>query len=200
MKRTATVFLLVTVLLIPLTSCWHHPVQKPSPLKSCITFDSPTFVLGTKYGPPNQSPGDVAFTANRVPVRVEHFVTPSGKPFGFAAIKPPQYGFGSGNILLINNINMSFDFSQLPFAVTTVQLGFVDMGGTENLFVNGSPYQGELTSAPASLGGANVHVTATQVPPPASGKHGTLTLRGNVHDFWIGGQEFAIDNVCLNSF
>ncbi|MES1211389.1 MAG: hypothetical protein ABUL63_03540, partial [Acidobacteriota bacterium] len=95
-----------------------------------------------------------------------------------------------------NNINLLFDFSALGFKVSKVALSYLDLGGYENLAVNDSGYVGELTAAPPALGGASVTVTNIAVPPPMSGKRGTVTLKGTVKSMMIGGQELWIDSVC----
>jgi hypothetical protein len=76
----------------------------------------------------------------------------------------------------------------------------LDQGGFENLAVNGAPvpiYVGELSSAPTPMGGATVMVTAQSIP---GGKAGAVTITATppatIKAVRIGGQEFAIDNVC----
>jgi hypothetical protein len=74
------------------------------------------------------------------------------------------------------------------------------MGGSENFSVNGSAISaGELTALPTVISG--VTVTVTQAPLVNAGgiqvgRSGRLTLKGQISQFLVGGQEFWIDNVC----
>jgi hypothetical protein len=68
------------------------------------------------------------------------------------------------------------------------------LGGSENLGVNGAPpFVGELMSAPPTIAGVNVAVTAGSV---AGGTRGTVVLSGAVEVLRLGGQELWIDDVC----
>ncbi len=99
--------------------------------------------------------------------------------------------FGSGQYLWTNNILASFDFAG-PLGGLT--LAFSDFGGSENLLVNGQLLNvddfGEL---PGSVGG--VVVSASGEGSSGQGIGG-LTLLGPLRSFGIGGQEFALDDVC----
>jgi hypothetical protein len=167
----------------------------------CITFEPPPFPLGTTYGAPvGQVSGDLAFVANGIKGYVFKFIQSNGNPaFNRAFIDFAPVAFSPGQSLRTNNINLRFDFSALGFIPTRVTLSYLDLGGNENLAVNTSgTYVGEITSAPAGLGGASVTVTSVPVPPPMSGKRGTVTIAGPVvKSVMIGGQEFWIDNVCV---
>jgi len=75
-----------------------------------------------------------------------------------------------------------------------VTFEFLDMGGFENISVNGSPmFTGDISAVPGSLGGAAVSVSST---PAAGGKTGLVTLAGAIQKLRVGGQEFWINNVC----
>ena len=88
----------------------------------------------------------------------------------------------------VSNINLKFDFSGLAFTVGRVTFDFQDLGGSENVAVNGSAIvEGELSSG--TVGGVPLTVTR-------STSLGDGTLVGNVQDLTIGGQEFYLDNVC----
>lgn len=164
---------------------------------ACIDFE--TLALGTTYGAPvGQSSGDLAFVAGGIPVRVDNFHLITGpQTFNRAYIDNAPFPFSSGQSIRSNNINLQFDFSKLPFRASRVKLTFLDLGGYENLSVNGSlVHIGELTAAPAVLGGATVSVSSSPLPPPLGGKTGTLVLKGTVKSLRIGGQEVWIDQVC----
>jgi hypothetical protein len=98
---------------------------------------------------------------------------------------------------MTNNVTVGFDLSSID--VDTICFDFVDMGGHEELTINGSTFltpdgYGELVTAPATLGGVAVSVTGSSL---GFGFVGSVVLVGDVTDLKIGGQEFWIDNVCI---
>ena len=106
---------------------------------------------------------------------------------------------GSGTLLMTNNVTAGFDLSALD--VDTLCFDFVDMGGSEELTINGAQFltpsgYGALVTAPATLGGVSVSVTGSSL---GFGFVGSVVLIGDVTDLKIGGQEFWIDNVCIIS-
>lgn len=186
--KTALPMLLVVILIIALVGC-------PPPRPVCVDFEPP-LTVGTEYGAPaGNSPGDVVFTTNGVPVSVENFdYIGTGGTFNLAYIDTATSFFGNGQTIRTNNINLEFDFSNIGFRTSRVDLEFLDLGGFENLSVNGSTvFAGELTSAPSPIGGVTLVFSTTPVP---GGNKGNLTLKGAVTTLRIGGQEFWIDNVC----
>jgi hypothetical protein len=164
----------------------------------CIDFEPP-LVAGTHYGTPaGQAPGTLIFTSHGVDVRVRDFVfTAGGGTFGEAGIEAAPAIFGTGQVMAVNNINLEFDFSALGAPVTEVTLDYLDMGGFENLAINGQPapvYAGELSAAPSPMGGV-----ALSFAPPVTvvgGKTGSMTATGPIAQLQIGGQEFWIDGIC----
>lgn len=170
----------------------------------------PPLIAGTQYGAPvGHNPGDVVFTSNRVPVSVQKFIfTSGGGTFNVAYIDSAPYPFGSGQSIRTNNINMEFDFRQLGFKISKMSLEFLDLGGFENISVNGSPvFAGELSSAPTTVGNVTITTSSTDILNNQGvrvGKKGKITLKGKwtlfgrkkIKLFRIGGQEFWIDNIC----
>lgn len=185
------------LLILPLLAVLAVPSQA-APV--CVTFEPP-LLLGTTYGAPAaQVSGDLAFVSNGVRVYVYKFsLITSGTAFNKAYIDFAPVGFSPGQSIRTNNINLLFDFTALGFKPSKVTLSYLDLGGYENLAVNGSlpVYVGELTSAPAVIAGVSVAVSQTPVPPPMSGKMGMAVLKGTVKSLMIGGQELWIDNVCV---
>jgi hypothetical protein len=181
---------------VPLPSLPPPVLQPPT---VCLDFEPP-LVLGTRYGRPvGQSPGDLAFISRRVRVTVEKFqLLNAGSAFEVAAIVTPPQPFAAGQSLRVNNIAVEFDFRGIGFRPTRAQVRFLDLGGLENLSVNGSPvFAGELAVAPTPLGGTAVAVSTAPLPPPAHGQTGTLKLTGPLQTLRIGGQELWIDQVCV---
>ncbi len=168
--------------------------RKAGVREACVTFEPP-LVVGTQYGTPaGQHNGDVIFTSNGIVVSVHDFAFGGGGgTFNLARVEPMP-ALNASQTLRINNINLGFDFSAIGFVPTRVQFEFLDQGGTENLSVNGSAvFAGDISAAPAMLGGATVSVSTT---PATGGKKGVVTLTGAINAFMVGGQEFWIDNVC----
>ena len=161
----------------------------------CIDFELP-LTVGTQYGAPaGHNPGDVVFTASGIPVSVHDFnFSGGGGTFNVATISLAPVPFGASQSMNTNNINLEFDFSSLGFTPNEVSFEFLDLGGNENISVNGSPiFTGDLSSVPAPIGGVNISVSTT---PVTGGKTGTVILTGAVQKLRVGGQEFWIDNVC----
>ena len=154
----------------------------------CIGFEDPPFELGTEYGSSvGDDPGDVVFTEQGVPVSVENFRLGTSTAFGYAEVS--DAGGLPGQNLFISNVNLSFDFSALPFVVSKVTFDFEDYGGAENVSVNRAGIvEGELASGEFS--GATLTVVRGQ------GSAGEASIDGTVREFLIGGQEFVLDNVC----
>ncbi len=180
----------IAAFIIVLTGCL--PSQ---PSKVCVDFEPP-LTSGTQYGTPaGNNKGDIVFTTNGIPVSVYdfNFVT-GGGTFNIARIELASIPFGIGQSIRTNNINLEFDFSQLSFQPSEIHFEFLDLGGFENISVNGSPvFAGELLAAPNPIGGINIAVTAA---PVQGGIKRTITLTGAVKKLRIGGQEFWIDQVC----
>src|SRR6266496_270811 len=156
----------------------------------CLEFEAP-LALGTKYGAPvGQHPGDVAFTTNGVRAAVYDFIFAGGGggTFNYAQIDSAPASFGSSQSVRLNNINLEFDFSNIGFQPSEVTFDFLDLGGIENLSVNGSAplFVGDLSSAPSPIGGVTLTVTTH---PVTGGKSGTVKLTGPVKTLRIGGQE-----------
>lgn len=164
---------------------------------ACVDFGPPP-AASTQYGSPvGHTPGTIVLTTpDGIRMSVQNFRWLSGGTFNSGRIEMPPVPFGAGQTLRSNNLNFEFDFTTLGFAVSRVKFEYLDLGGYENLDVNGQPvpiYAGEFAAAPSPIGGANVAVTATTVP---GGKRGTVTLTGNIQRIRIGGQELWLDNVC----
>jgi hypothetical protein len=168
--------------------------RKAGAREVCVDFETP-LVVGAQYGAPaGQHVGDVIFTSNGVAVSVHDFVfTGGGGTFNLAQVDLAP-ALNASQTMRANNINLGFDFGSIGFVPSRVRFEFLDLGGSENLSVNGSTvFAGDISAAPATLGGATVTVSTT---PTQGGKKGLVTLSGAIHRFTVGGQELWIDNVC----
>ncbi len=158
----------------------------------CIDFNSSsTFPTGTDYTDHNDS----LTTACGFEVRTDYLYLNGIPKYNFGKVGPAPIALGSGNVLHTNNITLRI-FSILPPQSSTITFDYLDRGGYENLSVNGVLYSGDLSTCPATLGGATVSITTTPLTPSSKGKKGTVILTGNIGKFNIGGTEFYIDNIC----
>ena len=131
----------------------------------CVDFEPP-IAVGTEYGTPaGQSSGTVVITTNGIAVSVADFEVGGNTVFNVASVDAAPPGLGTGQALRVNNISLDVDLSGLPFAAREVHVDYLDLGGTENLAVNGSAvFVGDIAAAPPTLGGVAVSVTASPVP------------------------------------
>lgn len=166
---------------------------------ACVTFEPP-LQNGTVYGSPvGHTPGTAVLFSNNLIGSVENFISAGGATaFGFARIETAPVPFSPGRSLRLNNISMRFHFLALPFVPKQVTFNFLDLGGTENLSVNGvPPFIGNISSPPASVGGLTVLTTSAVLP---GGRRGTVRITGSpLRDITIGGQELWIDQVCASN-
>lgn len=179
------------------TACVQIAVKSASGAR-CVTFE--TQPAGTQYGSPaGHSPGDQIFVQNGIEVHVTDFrYTGGGGTFNVAHVRSSTPAFGvQSRFLQINNLNLQVDFTGLPFVPTIVDFRFRDLGGFENLAINGSPspvFAGELTSAPSPLG--NVAFSTAPRTSISGGYKSSGELSGKVQTLVVGGQEFGIDQIC----
>ncbi len=171
-------------------------VVKASPGTTCnIVSDNESPAFGAAWGAAyGQVPGDLIFNENAIQVGLEVFDTGSGIMFNEASIGTAFCPIGSGQALFLNNICATYDLS--PFnPIQQVSFDYCDGAGVENLWVDGVMYFGDIETLPA---GFFAGVTATVTVNAGPGyQYGTVTLVGDVHTMGIGGQQFAIDDVCV---
>lgn len=154
--------------------------------------------LATRYGPSfGNLCGSVIFTEKGIPVSIHDFVfTAAGMTCNFAEVDAsfPQFSAGQGQVMRTNNVNLEFDFAELGFTVERLSFDFVDLGGFENISVNGHTlHVGELRSAPTTIApGITFAVTTTQIQ---GGIEGQAVLTGQLESLRVGGQEFWLDNI-----
>ena len=157
----------------------------------CVKFDG--LPAGTSWGSSaGHSSGDLVHNESGIVVSVHNFQWTSGGTFGNATVDNSWFT-SSPNSVNTNNINLGFDFTALPSLPSQVAIKFRDMGGFENLSLNGSPITvGELS------GGAGGGLTWTVISSPIpGGRTGKLTVNGPLHSLVIGGQEFWVDTLCV---
>lgn len=158
----------------------------------CVKFDG--LAAGTVWGTSaGNLSGDLVHVENAIQVSVHFFSFPSGGIFNDATADT-AWSTSSPNSINTNNINLGFDFTALPGLPAQVAIKFRDLGGFENLSVNGSPVLvGELASGAG--GGLTWTVSDFAVP---GGREGKLVVDGTVHSLLLGGQELWLDTLCVS--
>lgn len=186
-------FSAISLIALMLAGC---PRPQPKICQVCVDFEPP-LAIGTPYGAPaGHKSGDVIFTTQGIKVSVYDHDPNTGSPvFNEAKIETAPVPFGSGQCIRTNLINLEFDFSGIGFTTSEVQFEFLDMGGDENISVNGSSpiFIGELSSVPSPIGGVPIDVFTSGT---IGNLKGVVILRGAVKTLRIGGAEFWLDNVC----
>jgi hypothetical protein len=163
-------------------------IEDPS---DCVDFEM--LPLGAEYGNGIHTIGEVIFTENDIPVRVEYFEWPGGGgTFGTATVIDGSASYGTGQAMWTDNINLAFDFSGLAEQPNWVTFDFEDYGGDENISVNGFPiWSGELSMA-VMPPGFTFYITGM-----GSYMQATIFSHSDpITELLVGGQEFTIDNVC----
>lgn len=158
-------------------------------------MDFETHPSTATYGSPGLPPGSIAFTESGVPVMVSEFNLPGGgTSYNFARISVGA----TGQTLELNNVLLGLDFAHTHSAVSALSMEYMDMGGAENLQVNGGTMQvGGLDSFGANVApGVELYVTKVAIP---GGTRGKILLRGAIESVALGGQEFFIDNLRWDS-
>ncbi len=185
-------------------NCSGHTVIDPVDCSDvCVGFED--IEQGTVWGSTaGNSPGDVVYEAEGVVMSVHGFLLPAGQNvFGNvlfdqapAAAPPHPIEHIAG---LTSNINLGFDFSFLEDSVFALRIGFANLGGINNISVNG----GDLivfenfADLPSLLPGM---AQVVMLPDTTNNEVGYLFLYGGaspIQELIIGGQELALDNLCL---
>ena len=186
----------------------------PADCNALVDFESQ--MLGVSWGDPTfgatiaAGPTDLMFNESGVDVFIDELLNTTTGYVGFIKNEittSPWAAFGSGNVMHTNNAVATFQLEAIP--TDSVCLDFLDFGGFESLTVNGDRFEspngyGELTGAPAVLGGVTVQVIGSPIIQMTStglqpvGFNGRIVLYGNVEKLEIGGQELWIDNLCIS--
>jgi len=163
---------------------------------SIVNFESPHF--NTWYGGPHSNfPGQIILEEEEIPVAVTEFYYNIYTPvFNCCHIDAASsLGYGNDQVMFLNSISLEFNFTRLGDNRNRVHLGFGDLGGIENLQVNGhNLYIGELSNAPGNPApGVSWYISRNWKGPMLTA---SVILFGNVNTLRIGGQELILDNIC----
>lgn len=170
---------------------------------TCLRFEDlpANAVYGRDAG---QVPGDLAFSSKGVDVYLEEFLYSTNDEVGFwnasvsTGIFEEQPAL-EGQSLFISNINLNFDFTKLEHPVNGLCFKIVDGGGEENISVNGQPITilPDFSEVPFEIAPG---VMLSVNPLPSTGgiflDNIEVCLSGKIENLMIGGQEFALDNLC----
>lgn len=150
----------------------------------CVDFEGLT--VGTNYNVGNSL--------------VESGVTVTGQPFvwsngtstsnGYAQVGNNLCAGGSGLELIVNNINLAFEFSA---GLSGLSFLFGEYGGNLNIEINGDFQNFENFD---DINGNIIGGVSVSVTNGLGNDTGTVTLSGTIISFSVGGQELCIDHVC----
>ncbi|MDX1940538.1 MAG: T9SS type A sorting domain-containing protein [Saprospiraceae bacterium] len=172
----------------------------------CINF-SDNIEHGTYGIASGFMPGNVLFMDDGVTIRLKSFQYFNGTTdFINATVSDDPIfngdtsGLIQGDYIFPSNINLYFDFTQLPHPTTEVCFNFIDGGGEENIAVNGQNIQ--VLNNLTGLDGEEIApgvIASLTLSDAFDFPAGTLCLKGNIKTLLIGGQEFVMDNVCFKT-
>lgn len=145
------------------------------------------------------APGDFLFNEDGIPVFIGEIDWGTGM-MGFnecSIATSPIATFGASHVMNLNNVSNEYRISALGITAQSVTFEFLDLGGMENLQVNGSTlYVGDLATFPAAVApGVTLTVTTWAV---AGGIQGEVVLDGDVQTLLLAGQEFYVDDICVH--
>ena len=151
---------------------------------SCVGFES--LALGTTY-----HVGDT-FSDLGATITAKEFEWGGGAltSSGFAEVANGGQAGGAGQEMIVNNINLAFNFGT---PVTALSLRFGEYGGNLNIEINGnfSNFANFVELNGTAIGGVTVAVTNG-----TGNDQGMIQLSGAIGSFAVGGQELFIDDVC----
>jgi hypothetical protein len=156
-------------------------------------------VVGMAWGGAHgDAPGDLAFVEDSIPVRLRNFHDGVATAFNECAIEWTPSGFGEANYMHFQSIDVSYETSALGQPVEAVLFQFADMGGLDNMKVNGAPmFVGDLELAPTAIAPSVTFIPVGTIPLPGGGITGMGVLLGDVQHLVLGGEDFYVDNVCV---
>ena len=166
----------------------------------CDTLVSFETVVRDTFGVNYDNAGDLIFTESSVDVYIDSMLWASGsKGYFWAYIDTPACEFSYGNTVWFNNVALIFDISGI--STNGVSFKYYDMGGEENLQVNGDVVHviPDFKSLPPDVApGVACMVDSMGAEGCEGGVVGRVNLIGPVNTLLIAGQELWIDSVCID--
>ena len=152
------------------------------------------------FGLNHDNAGDLIFTESGVDVYIDSMTWFSGmKGYFNAYVDTSICGFGSGKIMRFNNVSLTFDVNQIN--TNNISFIFWDLGGDENLQVNGGLLYviSDFWTLPAVVApGVTCIVDTVSADTCLYGFIGKVILNGMISELRIAGQELWIDSVCID--
>lgn len=158
-----------------------------------MDFESRT--LDEMFGPAfGQNQGDLLFTEGGIRAVVGN-TTFDANSSPRAWINNRHDGDGGilGQCLFTGGLAVSYDFSQLGFAVSRVEMDYFDTSDDKYLAIGGEvvhfdDFAHDIDDLPATLGGISITVTG-------DGDIGTILFEGAITAIEFGGDELCLDNI-----
>ncbi len=205
-----------------------YPDQNPEPCDSvCDLMVTYEMLAGAYWSAPPMVQGDVLFTDAGVEVSVDilgpladndgdgdvDFDDSPSVEYVEVVPSPMPMIFGNGHVLRTANAVVKFDIDAVMPNVDEVCFEILDLGGVDNIAINGSTiiitsadlngdgimdtpfYGGQEVLNGTFLGG--VFVSASKMTFPGGAKI-LFRLIGDVNELAIGGQEYWIDDLCID--
>jgi hypothetical protein len=172
--------------------------------KVCFNFnDLPD---KTKFGAAaNQKPGTPILKQGGVIVSLDSFFSFNSREFLNVNVEEKKLLFdgsftdAEGKVLFVSNVNLKWVFKALPKGkAKRICFNFIDGGGEENFSVNGQKVV--ILEDWASLDGKEVAKgvkVAVSIEDDSKLLQGSICFEGELDSISFGGQEFGIDNVCI---
>ena len=172
----------------------------PAPSGDCISFDDqPT----QSYGAPDYQPGDEVFETQGISIKVFSLQnldwSSSFDKFSVLARDDlADFQKGDGQIIYHQGISSIYNFSNYAEPVEQVRIDYYNTGTHLNLAANGSQIQILSILAPGfhQLGNG---VELEIIWDNNDGSQGQMIFHGNIQTLMIGGDQLALDNLCLNT-
>lgn len=174
---------------LPLLACLFVPAFRPASSASDIWVQFSELTNGAIYHLSN------TFTSGGITCQIEPFQWSSGQWTSNGSVRVQSGTLSVGSAppyLWLGNANVRFDFGM----ATDIRLQYGAFGGNQNLRVNGTMTN---FTAMGRLNGITLGTVSLCLKPASNGR-GELQLSGIITNFAIGGQEFAIDDVCISPY
>ena len=192
-NKNMSVVFTILILLFSL-SC----IYPQFPCDSLIGFEyTPRDTFGLNY----DIAGSLIFNISNIDVYIDSMsLLAGGKSYLWAYVEPPFCGFGAGKIMHLNNVSLIFDLSQ--YNTNRVSFIFMDLGGDENLQVNGDTLYivSSLRQIPSTAApGVTCIIDSIGADTcDFGGLIGRVNLNGTINELLIAGQELWIDSLCID--
>jgi hypothetical protein len=193
MKKTKQHFF-VTAIALLFSISYTYPQLVCDSLLGFETVARDTF--GVNY----DIAGDLIFTESSIDVYIDSILWTSGsKGYFWAYLDTALCEFGFDKTIRFNNVSLIFDITSVN--TNGVSFNFLDMGGEENLQVNGGQVHvvGNFMMLPPDIApGVSCIVDSMPAEVCDYGFVGRVNLTGPVNTLLIAGQELWIDSVCID--